>query len=525
MGHGWKSLILKSQTCSGIAALLEKLCSSKITLTPTPGFLYQIDSFDYKLFTSGAVFLGFQYKNVLTIGYHNSTTRLLMNINFNDQQWIDPFEVFPTPITREISYRTKGRALLLQNSKPVIGAQLALLDRYNAIFAQVWLLQINNSEDCNVLIFGKRGYGKQIKCFLQTLRRSLDGSKIDYSKIGSSLPYNIAPKLTTQNYNEIIYPHQPTTVAISKLLLQALNQAKTNVKWIDTHPDPEFLHDLRTSMRKAKATLNYFESSIAQVGTETFQSELAYFMRQTSNPRNFEVLTMKLQEMTGPAAKLPSYPRILKHCQDETELQYEHLTGEFASARFEAFLAEWSRVAGRASTISLKLPYSSESGAFKLQNPHIQTDELLPPEQTFYEALTKMSSTLENDLRQQLKQLAKLKSAKKLHDIRKNFRNYKYLVEMVLYAWDQNKFSTHYPQIKKLVGWLGDLHDLYLEERLVQMLKCQDPLCQEEGARLSALFNAEYRLQLDQIRKRLKTLNRIDFQFDVSPISNPVIRK
>lgn len=526
MGHTWKSLLLRSQSCSEIEDLIAKLCPLKITVAPTQGFFYQIDTLDYNLSNSGASLLGYQYQGVLAMGYQASKTCLLVNIDYDHKQWIDPHRIFPTPVAREISSRTKGRALLLQNRTPVVGTQLALLDKHQAIFGRVWLTESNDFEDCNLFIFGKRGYNKQLKRFLRMLRNSLNRSKIEYSQFELSLSNNL-PNLSATNYDDVIHPQQPITIAISKLLIQALNQVKANIKWIGPHPDPEFLHDLRSSMRKAQATLNYFESSIALIGVETFRTELAYFLKQTSKPRNFEVLQMKLEEMTDKVTKQPNYPLILKHCREETESQYQHLIEELGSARFEVFLAEWSRLASRASSIALKLRYSSETGISNLPTSLMRNSGLEPPsaEQTFAEAVTNVSSTTEAELSQQLAQLPKLKSVKKHHDIRKNFRNYKYLQEMVLYAWDHNKFSTSYPQIKKLVGCLGDLRDLYLEERLVQRLKCQDPECQEEGALLSALLNTKYRLQLDQFRKHLKKSNRIDFGVETQPISHSVTRK
>lgn len=523
MGHTWKSLLLKSRSCSETEALIAKLCPTKITVAPAQGFFYQIDTLNYNLFSSGALLIGYQRKEALAIWYHTPKISLLVNIDFNNQLWLDTFQVFPQTVAREISFRTKGRALLLQNKTPAVVTQLALLDNYNAIFAHVWLIGSDDSADCNLLIFGKHGYNKQLKQFLKTLRLSLGSSKIESSQLASPRSKNSSTRVSP-DYEETIDPRQVTPVVVSKLLIRVLDQARANIEWIDTHPDPEFLHDLRTAMRQAQAILTYFKSSLVEIGIETFQSELAYFLKQTSGPRNFEVFEMKLRGMTDKVSGIPSFPRILKHCAGETELQYQRLANELLSARFEVFLGEWSRIAGRASSIALKLDHSRVSDNSRPQSSRSKVTLLdsSSAKQTFAEAMTELSSREGNELNQQLEQLSKLKSVKKLHDIRKNFRNYKYLIEMVLYAWDQNKFSTSFPKIKKLVGWLGDLHDLYLEERLVQSLKCQDSRCQEEGAQLSALLNSQYRRQFDQIRRRLKTFDRIDFAIDTKAISRPL---
>ncbi|MCL5077230.1 MAG: CHAD domain-containing protein [Actinobacteria bacterium] len=514
---------MKSLSCSETEALIAKLCPTKITVAPTQGFFYLIDTLNYNLSNSGALLIGYQRKEALAIWYHTPKTSLLINIDFTNQLWLDPFHVFPQPVAREISYRTKGRALLLQNKTPVAGTQLALLDNYNAVFAHVWLIGSDNSADCNLFIFGKRGYDKHLKRFLKKLKYSLGSAKIESRQLASPLSKNSSSR-ALPDCGEPIYPQQVTAVVISKLLLRSLNQVRANIEWIDPHPDPEFLHDLRTAMRQAHAILSYFKSSLAQIGIETFQSELAYFLKQTSGPRNFEVFEMKLREMTDKVTGTPNFPRILKHCAEETELQYQRLTNDLHSARFEVFLSEWSRIAGRASSIALKLDHSQVSENSRPQSSLSKMTllESSAIKQTFAEAMTELSWTQGNELNQQLEQLSKLKSVKKLHNIRKNFRNYKYLIEMVLYAWDKNKFSTSFPKIKKLVGWLGDLHDLYLEERLVQRLKCQDPRCQEEAAQLSALLNSQYERQFYQIRKWLKTFDRIDLAIDTKAISRPL---
>lgn len=521
MGHIWKSLILNSKSCSEIEALVAKTCPSKITVAPTHGFFYQIDTLDYTLFKSGAVLLGYQSKQALTVGYHSSKTSLLIDVDPAKQQWLDPFQVFPIRAAQEISDRINNRALLLQNKIAAQGTRLALLDEYDAIYGHLWLIGTDDSRGCNLFLFGKRGYDKPLKRFLKTLRYSLGLSKTEFCQISSLLALTSSLYPNAEDHGEITYSQQPTTVVISELLLKSLNRVRANFIWIDPHPDPEFLHDLRTAMRQAQAILNYFESSIIQIGIETFQSELAYFLKQTSKPRNFEVLEMKLREMTDNNTGQPSYPRILKHFEEETELHYQHLAGELASPRFEVFLAEWSRIAGRASSISLKLSYSQEPAVSSPQSPLTKNNHsnASAADQIFAQAMTGITSTLECELNQQLRQISKLKSVKKLHDIRKNFRNYKYLTEMVLYAWDLNNFSTSFPKIKKLVGWLGDLRDLYLEERLVRKLECQDPQCREEVAQLSALLNSEYRSQFVQIRKRLKTFDRIDLGIHTQMIS------
>ena len=265
--------------------------------------------------------------------------------------------------------------------------------------------------------------------------------------------------------------------AEAMVLRQLLTIAVANLPGAQDDLDPEFLHDLRVSIRRARSVLRELKAVNEPVPRAHLREELKWAQAMTGPVRDLDVQLLEWDELVGPlaperAAELEPLRAILIHRRAR---ELTRLRRGLRSARFAATLDAWERLAtldadGAGSDAGV--PIDVLAGA-RIRSVHRRMvrdgrriDDDSPPEA--------------------------------LHELRKRGKELRYLLEL---------FGGPFPRgvVKPMVSTLKDLQDVLgrFQDRTVQteMLRAlrHDLAAEPEGpAALIALGPALELLLADQ---------------------------
>ena len=265
----------------------------------------------------------------------------------------------PGTVAREVGPRLGVRALLPAAVVRMERRCITVTDRAGKTVARVWWehqtaldpRQQDGPGRTVVRVEGLLGYEAERRAVAAALART---PGLELLEGAGELEWAAAARgRTPGDYtSRIDVPMTPETTAaeaMRAILAHLRGTAAANVGGTVGDLDPEFLHDLRVAVRRARSAMGQLRGAYEPDRLESLREELRWVGAITGPCRDLDVFLLDLEdwaEELGEAAG-PELEPLAELVRQEQAAAHRMLAAELRSARFRKVLAGWRRVTAR----------------------------------------------------------------------------------------------------------------------------------------------------------------------------------
>ena len=189
-----------------------------------------------------------------------------------------------------------------------------------------------------------RGYDKAARRVARYLADKRGLTPLDTDLFAQSLharkrkPLDYTSKLAVR-----LTPQMSADAAFRQILLTLLDMLETNLNGTRAHLDPEFLHDLRVSVRRTRAALGQIRGVLPAEALAPFREGFKWLGKVTGPARDMDVYVERFDSYRDTLpddsrdALTPFLHFLLKHQREAQDLLSKHLE----SRRVKTLLADW----------------------------------------------------------------------------------------------------------------------------------------------------------------------------------------
>ncbi len=416
-----------------------------------------LDSFDWRLYSRGITLWTEQGDGVTRL-HQSGIPKLAPSVRAVLTGASPKFsaDIPPGPIQDSVARLLGVRSLLPQVETKSRVRSLRLLDSAEKTVLRV-LVEQNSSRapgsgkywfcGYSVRLLPVRGYPKPLICMQKLLRDkfSLTVAKVsimdeslqaigreagDYS---SKLSFSFDPKLRSD-------------LAAKQIHLHLLDIIETNIPGMKADLDSEFLHDLRVAVRRTRSGLTQIKGVFSDAELDRFKSRLAWVGQVTGPTRDMDVFLLGFDNYRDSLPQRfrddlnPLHDFLEKHQKMEQRI----LVQKINSPHFRKLLKEWRDfLETTASDDQADNPPDAATPIVQLANRRIHK---------MYRRVLKHGSEINDE-----------SPAESLHDLRKECKKLRYLMEFFRHLYPNKKISSLIKALKELLDNLGDFQDLEVQ--------------------------------------------------------------
>jgi CHAD domain-containing protein len=308
-----------------------------------------------------------------------------------------------------------------------------------------------------------RGYDREFERTVRRLRESVGLVPAETPLFDAAVraaggrPEGVSSKVGVE-----LRPGMRADAAAGLVLARLVDIVDSNVRGTVDDVDPEFLHDLRVSVRRARSVMRELAGVHAPAPRAHLRAELRWAQNLTGPVRDLDVQLLEWDELTnlvqtGAATQLAPLRRLIERRRAHELAQ---LRRGLRSRRFQALLAEWRALAAAPATGE----ETPEAARAPLAIEVVAADRI----RSVYLRMVRDGRAIDAD-----------SPDTALHDLRKRGKELRYLLEF---------FGGLFPRdvVKPMVGALKDLQDVLgrFQDRSVQtdsLRASADALAAEPG--------------------------------------------
>jgi CHAD domain-containing protein len=233
-------------------------------------------------------------------------------------------------------------------------------------------------------------------------------------------------------------------LAAKQIHLYLLDIVEANIPGVKADLDSEFLHDMRVAVRRTRSALTQIKGVFFDDEIDKFKSRLAWVGQVTGSTRDMDVYLLGFDNYQNSLPKRfrqdldPLYAFLEEH----QKVEHQILVKKINSPHFRKLLKEWR--------IFLKMP--------------VKQNDLPPNAATpiVHLANKRIYKMFELVLKQGLAITAK-SPAEDLHELRKDCKKLRYLIEFFQALYPAKKVSLLIKPLKNLLDNLGNFQDLEVQ--------------------------------------------------------------
>ena len=247
----------------------------------------------------------------------------------------------------------------------------------------------------------------------------------------------------------------PAAGAAAAILLRLLETIEANVPGTLADIDPEFLHDLRVSVRRTRSALKLFGDALAGLTAE----ELAFFAAEfkwvgdlTTPTRDLDVHLLDFEETARglAAAKPDDLEPFRAYLEQRRRKEFRALARGLRSARFTSLAQQW-----RTKLVEIQQDNAGPASGSRTRSrpPHKAAGEtagLLAAERTrvAFAKVARRGAAITGD-----------SPAEALHDLRKRCKELRYALEFFAPLYNPADVALVVGDLKRLQDCLGEFQD------------------------------------------------------------------
>lgn len=255
--------------------------------------------------------------------------------------------------------------------------------------------------------------------------------------------YNSKPSIKLENTQNAIS-------AIKIIVNQLLRILEWNKNYLLDDNDPEFLHDVRVACRLLKSVLSNQDVLIESV-TNDLKKDITAILKTTNELRDLDVYLRKREYYKSllPKNYQPKINFLFTYLRRRKSLLRKRLQNQSISEKIDSFTNKWNNIQQQEN----EKIFSSQYLAIKIK------------------ALAQIE--ILNNFKQVLrtgKLIVKTKNLKKLHKLRIQCKNLRYLLDVYKSLFPKTKTSVIIKQLKTLQNNLGEYNDLSVQEKYLAQI-------------------------------------------------------
>ncbi len=273
-----------------------------------------------------------------------------------------------------------------------------------------------------------------------------------------------------------------TDEAARQLLAAFVGVMHANLPGVRARTDPEFLHDFRTSLRRARALLSELDEVFPKRVLERYRRDLRWVGEITGPVRDLDVLMLSLDDYAQMLEEGPVREAFSSRCHEfvarELEQAYERLHERLASARFQRLDASLQEFV--TSPVPRRTPL----------------EHAMEPIEVY--ARARMERRFRK-LRKAAGNAGSGEDAEVLHDARILAKRCRYLLDAFAALLSKSRVRVLRRRLKALQDQLGLHHDCYVHEQalvtLGERMRMQDALSPSVASAIEQLLSGLQRKQ------------------------------
>lgn len=230
--------------------------------------------------------------------------------------------------------------------------------------------------------------------------------------------------------------------AVRRLLLHLLEMLERNVEGTCADTDPEFLHDLRVSVRRTRTALGQLGGVLPRRGFTRFRNGFAWLGQVTSPTRDLDVYLLKFESYrdTLPPEQRPHLAPLRDFLEAHQRIEQQRLARVLRSQRFRHLIAGW--------------------------RAWLETEPVRPPAEARQPVETLASARIRHmykRVRREGRAIDGDSPAEALHELRKSCKKLRYLLEFFQCLYPAKRHRRLVKALKGLQDNLGDFQDLEVQ--------------------------------------------------------------
>jgi CHAD domain-containing protein len=244
-------------------------------------------------------------------------------------------------------------------------------------------------------------------------------------------------------------PGMPAHEALGKIHLALLSAILHNQEGVLKSRDPEFLHDFRVAIRRARSALSQIKGVFPAVDAEPIRIALSSMTRVTGPARDLDVLLEKLEvyESGFPEPVRRNLTPVKESARLRRREQQPVLARALNSDAWAEAVGRWETFLG-AGTEPRTLPRKGQRPIGAVASKRIRKA---------YRRVTRRGS------------LAGLE-IESLHRLRIDCKKLRYLLEFFRSLYPAREAASLIKSLKSLQGVLGDIHDLAVHQEMARRI-------------------------------------------------------
>lgn len=511
----WISLVF---ACDDIEPIKTFLTSIAIVRTQrsdeTAGILSLLDTIDWHLYQNKINLTSFESETCYQLGIQSHQFSLQIDMQKPLYPWLNPDDIVPDYIGRKLKEFSSNRVFISQADCQVSKSEFMIIDSLEMPVCEIWLINLKSISTYCVRIMPRRGFKREFTSAYNSIINFLSGIGITPLEAD---PFDIILRNSNRSKNDYaqlvsyrVEPNESTCSAIGGALAQFAQMAGINRPWIADHPDPEFLHDFRIALRRTSCMINSFTATLKLIDTTSIESELKTFAKATATTRDLENLGESIRSLEKLLGNYNRFSALSEIVAQELDVQYRELSGLTASSRCENLISSMARLAKRCSLLNL---VTTQSDRREMHESKGQIDQG-PTVPISVTAKSAISLQYESFIRLVAK--AKKHPSDRLHHrLRKEIRQYRYLMEFLNGIDETSTFTKTISKLKELQSELGRVQDANIQIDLLGQL-CENYLVERSVQKAVNKFLVDQRKQgLAKYQKQIKHFSKSPSLHDI----------
>ncbi len=231
--------------------------------------------------------------------------------------------------------------------------------------------------------------------------------------------------------------------------LSLLSTLEANVEGAKANLDSEFLHDLRVATRRTRSAMSQIKGVFDEQELEPFKKGFSWLGQATGPTRDMDVYLLKFDnyQQSLPAKIRPDLEPFRDFLQAHHEKAHRDLVRKLKSPHFRKLMKDWRQW--------LETPVANVS----FQPNAVRPIAALADQRIYkmYKRVLKDGKAIHAD-----------SPAESLHDLRKDCKKLRYLMEFFQSLYPKPEISVLIKQLKVLLDNLGDFQDLQVQAETIE---------------------------------------------------------
>ncbi len=195
-----------------------------------------------------------------------------------------------------------------------------------------------------------RGYDKELQRVGEALRAELKLEPTNETLMDEAVAASGArPGGTPSKVHVALRRDEPAAIAAASVLRALLDVTEANIDGAVADLDPEFLHDLRVSVRKARAVQRELRHVFEPEALSRFRADFRWVQQATGDARDLDVYLLDFDDMRAlvPEPVRPDLDALRAVLATRRAAARRRMARALRSERTSSLLSDWSSFLGR----------------------------------------------------------------------------------------------------------------------------------------------------------------------------------